>query len=119
MRMAVIGGGIFGCYTALKLKEDGYDVDIFDKGDILTKTTLNNQHRLHVGFRYPRSMETIEECKSNYDIFLDKFGDCVEFGDENLYLLHNDSVISPDTIMDNFNLQSFVKKSNTLRLLGR
>lgn len=100
MRIAIIGGGIFGCHTAINLKKDGHEVTIFDKGDLLSKSTLNNQHRLHLGFHYPRSIESIEECKSNYDIFLKDYADCVEFGD-NFYLIHKDSVIEPEMIISN------------------
>lgn len=101
MKICIIGGGIFGCHVAYKLKNDCHDVTIFDKGDILTKTSINNQHRLHMGFHYPRSIDTIEECKSNYDIFLKEYGDCVEFNN-NYYLIHKDSHISGGEIMSNF-----------------
>ncbi|MBT7690035.1 MAG: FAD-dependent oxidoreductase, partial [Nitrosomonadales bacterium] len=31
LRAVVIGGGIVGCITAIKLKESGYDVTVVDK----------------------------------------------------------------------------------------
>jgi hypothetical protein len=106
MRVGIVGGGLFGCHIASRLKEDGLDVTIYDSGKILSKTTLNNQHRLHLGFHYPRSIDTIEECKSNFDIFLKEYGDCVEFKDNNYYLIHKDSVVSPETIIRNYEVMN-------------
>ena len=34
LKVAVIGGGIVGCLTAIKLKESGYDVTLIDKNEI-------------------------------------------------------------------------------------
>ena len=57
--IAVIGGGIFGIFSALKLAERGYTVTIFEKSsDILTGASYLNQNRLHMGYHYPRSEET-------------------------------------------------------------
>ena len=34
LKVAVIGAGIVGCLTAIKLKESGYDVTLNDKNEI-------------------------------------------------------------------------------------
>ena len=58
-RVAVVGGGIFGCTTAWKLAKNGYEVDLFEKNDdIITQASSINQYRLHRGYHYPRSKET-------------------------------------------------------------
>ena len=33
-KVAIIGGGIIGCLTAIKLKESGFEVTIVDKNEI-------------------------------------------------------------------------------------
>jgi len=33
-KIAIIGGGIIGCLTAIKLKESGFEVSVVDKHEI-------------------------------------------------------------------------------------
>lgn len=55
----VIGGGIFGCYTALYLAGKGAKVALLEKEDrLFQKASLVNQARLHGGYHYPRSIAT-------------------------------------------------------------
>ena len=57
--IAVVGGGIFGVTTAVKLAKSGHKVDLFEKeNDILQAASGINQYRLHRGHHYPRSKET-------------------------------------------------------------
>ncbi|MBI2596238.1 FAD-binding oxidoreductase [Candidatus Daviesbacteria bacterium] len=58
-RVAVIGGGIFGVTISCKLAKD-FSVDLYEKGtDILQAASGINQYRLHRGYHYPRSPETV------------------------------------------------------------
>ena len=62
-RCAVVGGGIYGVTVATKLKVSGYDVHLYEaENDILNRASGINQYRIHRGYHYPRSMETIESC---------------------------------------------------------
>jgi hypothetical protein len=55
----VIGGGIFGCYSALYLAGKGAKVALIEKEDrLFQKASLVNQARLHSGYHYPRSVAT-------------------------------------------------------------
>ena len=67
MKIAVIGGGIFGITTAFTLGEE-YDVELFEKNnDLLKAASGSNQYRVHRGYHYPRSMKTVLEImKSEY-----------------------------------------------------
>src|SRR3989344_62295 len=57
--IAVVGGGIFGVTTAIKLAKSGHKVYLFEKeNDILQAASGINQYRLHRGHHYPRSKET-------------------------------------------------------------
>jgi glycine/D-amino acid oxidase-like deaminating enzyme len=60
----VVGGGIFGCTAAIYAARAGHDVHLFEAKDSLLRSASGiNQFRLHAGFHYPRSPQTIEECK--------------------------------------------------------
>ena len=55
----VIGGGLFGIYTALFLAEKKYKVCLIEKeSELFTKASVVNQARLHSGYHYPRSIST-------------------------------------------------------------
>ena len=66
-KVAIVGCGIFGAMTALKMAEKGFNVTIYDINDKpLQGASLNNQNRLHLGFHYPRDEEN---CSSMYKRF--------------------------------------------------
>ncbi|WP_448580736.1 NAD(P)/FAD-dependent oxidoreductase [Thermaurantiacus sp.] len=55
----VIGGGIFGCYSALYLSRRGFSVLLIEREKtIWQKASVVNQARLHFGYHYPRSFAT-------------------------------------------------------------
>jgi hypothetical protein len=59
VRAAVVGGGVFGCTTAVDLARAGARVDLFEvRPDILSGATARCQARLHSGYHYPRSDST-------------------------------------------------------------
>jgi hypothetical protein len=63
MKIAVVGGGIFGITAAWFLAKDNFSVDLYEKEDDIFKAASGiNQYRLHRGYHYPRSKETILTC---------------------------------------------------------
>jgi len=60
-KIAVAGAGIYGATTAIRLAEEGYDVHLFDPLGIMQAASAINQYRVHAGYHYPRSPETILE----------------------------------------------------------
>ena len=61
--ICIIGGGFYGCYIAKKIKENFKDIkiEINEKNtDLIAEAGKNNQYRLHLGFHYPRSLQTIK-----------------------------------------------------------
>ena len=69
MKIAVIGGGIFGIATAFTLGKE-YDVELFEKNnDLLKAASGSNQYRVHRGYHYPRSMETVLEIMKSENSF--------------------------------------------------
>lgn len=72
-RVAVIGAGIFGITSALKLDGD-FDVTLFEKNsDILQNASSINQYRLHRGYHYPRSVDTAISAKHGTETFLKEY----------------------------------------------
>ncbi|KAF9883354.1 hypothetical protein FE257_003570 [Aspergillus nanangensis] len=70
LKIAIIGGGWYGCHIALELKKDGHDVEIFDKsGQIFDGISGTFGIRLHKGPHYPRSKMTRDTCRKDYSHF--------------------------------------------------
>jgi len=97
-RVAVIGCGIFGAMTALRLAESGVDVSVFERGQsALLGASYNNQNRLHLGFHYPRDDETAKQCIKGFQRFRDEFGNCIKQNFPNAYFIaKNDSMTTPE-----------------------
>ena len=96
MRIAIIGAGFYGTYIAYKLSEQKkYEVSIFEKNkNICCEAASNNQYRLHTGFHYPRSIDTVKQTIKGYKLFLKEFCDFVDIPNENLYLINKRSKIN-------------------------
>lgn len=60
-RIAVAGAGIYGATVAIRLAEQGHAVHLFDPLGIMRAASAINQYRVHAGYHYPRSPETIQE----------------------------------------------------------
>jgi len=55
----IVGGGIFGIYSALYLSGKKQKVLLVEKeGELMQKASIVNQARLHSGYHYPRSIAT-------------------------------------------------------------
>ncbi len=95
----VIGGGIFGCYLALKVVEfdAGSDVLLLEReGDLLQRTSYNNQAQIHNGYHYPRSLATGLRSRINFPRFTREFAGCVVGDFDKLYAIasHRSKVTS-------------------------
>lgn len=77
-KIAVIGGGIFGCTAALELSRAGFKVTLYEaRGDIMQAASGINQYRMHRGYHYPRSPETILSCLSATPLFEAEYRDAI------------------------------------------
>ena len=75
MKYLILGSGWYGCYLGMIFKILGLDFIILEKNnDIFTGSSSKNQNRLHMGFHYPRSKETRDECKHGWTLFNKLFG---------------------------------------------
>jgi hypothetical protein len=87
MKTAVIGAGIFGITTALKLSND-HSVDLYEKqSDILGAASGINQYRLHRGYHYPRSKETVQSVLKSEKSFKEEFGESIIDNIEHYYCI--------------------------------
>lgn len=74
----VIGGGLFGTYSALILGKIGYKVLLIEQSSqLMTRASFVNQARLHTGLHYPRSIVTAREALNYYEIFRNRFPEAV------------------------------------------
>ena len=70
----IIGAGIYGSHAAMTLKKLGIIFKIADKNnDFFKESSSKNQNRLHLGFHYPRSYDTRQECINGYTKFVNTY----------------------------------------------
>lgn len=91
MKIAIVGGGFYGCFLAYKLSE-AYDITLFEReSELMSRSATLNQSRLHRGLHYPRSHKTIEQTNYGYEKFKAEFESFVYSLDKNIYAIHRDS----------------------------
>lgn len=72
-KIAVVGAGLFGITIANKLAQK-HKVDLYEKeNDILSAASGINQFRLHRGYHYPRSPETVRSNIESLNSFQKEF----------------------------------------------
>ena len=79
LRIAVVGGGIFGVTAAVKLAQHGYSVDLLEekRHNLLMSASGINQYRLHRGYHYPRSPETASSCRDAEATFREEYSEAI------------------------------------------
>tara|TARA_B110000467_G_C18318960_1_gene483668 strand:+ start:206 stop:1252 length:1047 start_codon:yes stop_codon:yes gene_type:complete len=97
MKIAVIGGGIFGVTTAIHLSKN-HQVDLFEKNpDILQAASGINQYRLHRGYHYPRSDDTAISANQSEIIFKKKYAKSIINDVDHFYCIaKNNSLTTKD-----------------------
>ena len=87
----VVGGGLFGSYSAWVLARRGYSVALIERdSDLMQRATLVNQARLHSGLHYPRSLLTATESLRHYQTFKEAFPDVVREDFTKVYAVSRD-----------------------------
>ena len=107
-RIAVAGAGIYGATIAIRLAEQGHDVHLFDPLGILRAASAINQYRIHSGYHYPRSPETIRETLEARAEFTETFEPAIVRNSRHYYAIPQEgSQTSPDlfeSVMTQFNI---------------
>ena len=100
-KIAIAGAGIYGATAAIRLAEQGHSVDLFDPLGILRAASAINQHRVHAGYHYPRSTETIDEILQARAEFHHDFRAAIVAESANFYAIpHEGSRTSPEVYED-------------------
>ena len=74
--------------TALRLALAGCDVTVYERlPEILSAASFNNQNRLHLGFHYPRDVETAEQCVRGFMHFKEAFHEAILGDFPNAYFI--------------------------------
>jgi len=96
-KIAVAGAGIYGATVAVRLAEEGHDVRLFDPLGIMRAASVINQYRVHSGYHYPRSPETIEETLQARGEFIEEFSAAIVRNSRHYYAIPKaGSRTSPD-----------------------
>ncbi|NHO34350.1 FAD-dependent oxidoreductase [Acetobacter fallax] len=73
-RIAIVGGGWYGCHIASSLKALGFHVRLFERHKrLLHEASGNNQFRLHLGFHYPRHHGTRVQSRDGFMRFVERY----------------------------------------------
>ena len=105
-KVAVVGGGVFGCTAAWVLAKNGCNVELFEKNnDIFSAASGINQYRLHRGYHYPRSIETAMASIHGQKTFMEAYPSAiVKSGIKHYYSISNsDSKVSGQQYLDFLN----------------
>jgi hypothetical protein len=95
-RVAIIGGGWYGCHIGASLLALGFEVHIFDQGPrLLNEASGNNQFRLHLGFHYPRHHATRTQSRDGFSRFVERYSFLTREVQQNIY-----AVASEESLID-------------------
>ena len=82
----IIGGGIYGLYSALRCAKKGETIIVLEYDDTCFKrATYINQARVHMGYHYPRSYSTAIKSAGYFQRFNDDYGFCINSSFEKIY----------------------------------
>ncbi len=76
-KIAIAGAGIYGATAAIRLTERGHQVSLFDPLGVMRAASAINQYRVHAGYHYPRSPETIIETLEARREFIEAFAPAI------------------------------------------
>lgn len=87
-RVVVVGGGFFGMYIAEHCANSGHDTLLIEREQqFMSRSSYNNQARIHNGYHYPRSILTALRSRISFPRFVNEFRDCVDSEFEKYYLI--------------------------------
>ena len=87
-RIKIIGAGLFGCVIGYELSKAGHKVVIIEQdSDIMQRASKCNHNRLHLGYHYPRSVETAKQSLDGLVTFLTNYKDAIVSHFPNYYMI--------------------------------
>jgi hypothetical protein len=85
--IAIAGAGIYGATAAIRLAERGDQVSLFDPLGVMRAASAINQYRVHSGYHYPRSPETITETLEARREFIEAFAPAIVRNSRHYYAI--------------------------------
>lgn len=119
MKVAVVGAGLYGVLSSLALSSNfNIQLDLFDSCGILRGASSINQFRIHEGYHYPRSDETVKQVGEANKAFTNLFPNAVIKPRLSLYAIPREasktSPIGFESFCDRFNLPLKVARPDWL-----
>ena len=99
-KVAVAGAGIYGATVAIRLAEQGHNVWLFDPLGILRAASAINQYRVHAGYHYPRSLETIQETLEARSEFIRAFEPAIVRNSRHYYAIPKQGSRTPPDLYE-------------------
>lgn len=100
VKIAVAGAGIYGATTAIRLAEQGHQVHLFDPLGVLSAASAINQYRVHAGYHYPRSPETINEITEARAEFAQAFAPAIVRNSRHYYAIPREKSLTPPDLYE-------------------
>ena len=94
MRIAIVGGGIFGITASIILGKN-HKVELFEKNnELLQSASGSNQYRIHRGYHYPRSPDTVKDIIESENSFKEVFSDTMLTNFEHYYCIAKENSLT-------------------------
>ena len=94
MRIAIVGGGIFGITASIILAKN-HQVELFEKNnELLQSASGSNQYRIHRGYHYPRSPDTVNDIIESESSFKEIFSDAMLTNFEHYYCIAKENSLT-------------------------
>jgi hypothetical protein len=101
VKIAVVGAGLYGCTAAIKLAHAGHEVNLFERySDILQGATAASCNRIHLGYHYPRSVDTALTAITDTPGFIKEFRTSVYSGAWHHYVIAGGGSVSREQFTD-------------------
>ncbi len=94
----VIGGGFFGCETALELKRLGFSQILLVEREagLLRRASFVNQARVHNGYHYPRAPATALRSRKSFERFVSEYSEAIVRDLKKYYVIARGSRVTGD-----------------------
>jgi hypothetical protein len=99
-KIAVAGAGIYGATAVIRLAEQGHEVHLFDPLGVLRAASAINQYRVHAGYHYPRSAETISEIAEARAEFTEAFAPAIVRNSRHYYAIPKENSLTPPDLYE-------------------
>jgi glycine/D-amino acid oxidase-like deaminating enzyme len=111
-RVAILGAGIMGCAVAIQLARRGFDVTIFDREHApMAAASRWNEGKIHLCYIYGAdpTLATAQHLLTGGLLFEDRLRELIDTdltehvtADDDIYLVHRDSVVGPEILRPKF-----------------